>query len=338
MERPHRQTDGGVWRKIALRPVRVISDLSVSPWPDQRAVVTIGAYDGVHLGHRAVIRQVRERAEELGALSVVVTFDRHPASVVRPDSAPRLLTTPEQKIELLSQTGVDAVVVVPFSAEQAKETPVDFVTRVLVNALRVQAVIVGSDFHFGHMRQGNITLLREMGERHDFTCEPIVLVPRADGVNEPVSSTAIRRALAGGEIDSATRMLGRAHEVRGVVIEGDQRGRTIGFPTANVNIPSGMCLPADGVYAGIYRRPDGTEHLCAINLGRRPTFYANQDYSLLEAHLLDFTGDLYGEEAAVQFVAFLRSEKQFGGLDELQEQLVKDIDSARAAVLARRSN
>lgn len=338
MEGPHCQTNGGVWRQIALRPVRVITDLSVSPWPDQRAVVTIGAYDGVHLGHRAVIRQVRQRAAELGALSVVVTFDRHPASVVRPDAAPRLLTTPEQKIELLSQTGVDAVVVVPFSPEQAKETPVDFVTRVLVKALRTQAVIVGSDFHFGHMRQGNVTLLREMGERHDFTCEPIVLVPRADGVNEPVSSTAIRRALAGGEIDSATRMLGRAHEVRGVVIEGDQRGRTIGFPTANVNIPTGMCLPADGVYAGIYRRPDGTEYSCAINLGRRPTFYANQDYSLLEAFLLDFTGDLYGEDAAVQFVAFLRSEKQFGGLDELKEQLVKDIDSARAAVLARRGN
>ena len=318
--------------------MRVITDLSVSPWPDQRAVVTIGAYDGVHLGHRAVIRQVRERAAALGALSVVVTFDRHPASVVRPEAAPRLLTTPEQKIELLSQTGVDAVVVVPFSAEQAKETPVDFVTRVLVDTLRTKAVIIGSDFHFGHMRQGNVTLLREMGERHDFTCEPIVLVPRADGVNEPVSSTAIRRALAGGEIDSATRMLGRAHEVRGVVIEGDQRGRTIGFPTANVNIPAGMCLPSDGVYAGIYRRPDGSEHSCAINLGRRPTFYANQDYSLLEAYLLDFTGDLYGEEAAVQFVAFLRSEKQFGGLHELKEQLVKDIESARAAVLARRSN
>lgn len=318
--------------------MRVITDLSVSPWPDQRAVVTIGAYDGVHLGHRAVIRQVRERAAALGALSVVVTFDRHPASVVRPEAAPRLLTTPEQKIELLSQTGVDAVIVVPFSAEQAKETPVDFVTRVLVDTLRTKAVIIGSDFHFGHMRQGNVTLLREMGERHDFTCEPIVLVPRADGVNEPVSSTAIRRALAGGEIDSATRMLGRAHEVRGVVIEGDQRGRTIGFPTANVNIPAGMCLPSDGVYAGIYRRPDGSEHSCAINLGRRPTFYVNQDYSLLEAYLLDFTGDLYGEEAAVQFVAFLRSEKQFGGLDELKEQLVKDIESARAAVLARRSN
>lgn len=318
--------------------MRVITDLSHCPWPDRRAVVTIGAYDGVHLGHKAVIRQVRERAEELGALSVVVTFDKHPASVVRPDAAPKLLTNSLQKIELLSNTGVDAVVVVPFDAEQARETPVDFITRVLVSTLRVQTVIVGSDFHFGHMRQGNVTLLREMGERHDFTCEPIVLVPRADGVNEPVSSTAIRRALAGGEIDSATRMLGRPHEVHGIVVQGDQRGRTIGFPTANVQIPTGMCVPADGVYAGLYRRPDGSEFSCAINLGRRPTFYVDQGYSLLEAYLLDFSGDLYGEDAVVQFVAFLRSEKQFGGIDELKEQLVKDIDAARAAVLARRSN
>lgn len=338
MERPHCQTNGGVWRQIALPLVRVITDLSTSPWPDQRAVVTIGAYDGVHLGHRAVIRQVQARAKELGALSVVVTFDRHPASVVRPDTAPRLLTNVDQKIELLEQTGVDAVVIVPFNPEQARETPVDFVTRVLVNVLRTQTVIVGSDFHFGHMRQGNVTLLREMGERHDFMCEPIVLIPRADGVNEPVSSTAIRRALAGGEIDSATRMLGRPHELRGTVVKGDQRGRTIGFPTANVHVPAGMCLPADGVYAGVYRRPDGSEHSCAINLGRRPTFYTDQEHSLLEAYLLDFTGDLYGEAAAVQFVAFLRSEKQFGGLDELKEQLVKDIENARSAVLARHTN
>ena len=317
--------------------MQVITDLSASPWPDKRAVITIGAYDGVHLGHRAVIRQVRARAAELGALSVVVTFDRHPASIVRPESAPRMLTNPEQKIEQLRQTGVDAVVVVPFDPEQAKETPVDFVTRVLVSRLRAQAVIVGSDFHFGYMRQGNVTLLREMGERHDFTCEPVVLIPRADGVNEPVSSTAIRRALAGGEIDSATRMLGRPYELRGTVVSGDQRGRTIGFPTANVQVPTGMCMPSDGVYAGVYTRPDGTEYTCAINLGRRPTFYDNQQFSLLEAYLLDFAGDLYGEEASVQFEAFLRSEKQFGGIDELKEQLVKDIEHARAAVLARHS-
>ena len=317
--------------------MQLVTDLLTSPWPGRRAVVTIGAYDGVHLGHRTVINQVKQRAAELGALSVVVTFDVHPASIVRPDAAPKMLTNAAQKIELLEATGVDAVVVVQFSADQAKETPVDFVQRVLVNALHTQAVIVGSDFHFGHMRQGNITLLREMGERHDFSCEPVILVPRADGIDEPVSSTAIRRALAGGEIDIATRMLGRAHEIRGTVMSGDQRGRTIGFPTANVQVAGGTCLPSDGVYAGVYRRPDGSEYTCAINLGRRPTFYADQGYSLLEAYLLDFTGDLYGEEASVQFMAFLRSEKQFGGINELKEQLMKDIDHARSAVLARRA-
>jgi riboflavin kinase/FMN adenylyltransferase len=312
--------------------VLVVTDLSVSPWPNERAVITIGAYDGVHRGHRTVIAQVQARAAELGARSVVVTFDRHPASVIRPDAAPRLLTNPAQKLELLADTGVDATVVVPFSPEQARETPVDFVERVIVNALRTQAVIVGSDFHFGHMRQGNITLLREMGERHDFTCEPVVLVHRADGVDEPISSTAIRRALAGGEIETATRLLGRALEVRGTVVTGDQRGRTIGFATANVEIPNGMCLPSDGVYAGLYRRPDGSEHACAINLGRRPTFYVNAEHSLLEAHLLDFAGDLYGEDAAVTFVAFLRSEKQFAGIDELKTQLKLDVEHARVAV------
>ena len=310
----------------------VVTDLSVSPWPNERAVITIGAYDGVHRGHRAVIAQVQARAAQLGARSVVVTFDRHPASVIRPDAAPRLLTNPAQKLELLADTGVDATVVVPFSPEQARETPVDFVERVIVNALRTQAVIVGSDFHFGHMRQGNITLLREMGERHDFTCEPVVLVSRADGVDEPISSTAIRRALAGGEIETATRLLGRALEVRGTVVTGDQRGRTIGFATANVEIPNGMCLPSNGVYAGVYRRPDGSEHACAINLGRRPTFYVNAEHSLLEAHLLDFAGDLYGEDAAVTFVAFLRSEKQFAGIDELKTQLKLDVEHARVAV------
>jgi riboflavin kinase/FMN adenylyltransferase len=275
---------------------------------------------------------VQARDAELGARSVVVTFDRHPASVIRPDAAPRLLTNATQKLELLADTGVDATVVVPFSAAQARETPVDFVERVIVHALRTQAVIVGSDFHFGHMRQGNITLLRELGERHDFTCEPVVLIPRADGVDEPISSTAIRRALAGGEIETATRLLGRALEVRGTVVTGDQRGRTIGFATANVEIPNGMCLPSDGVYAGLYRRPDGSEHACAINLGRRPTFYVNAEHSLLEAHLLDVAGDLYGEDAAVTFVAFLRSEKQFAGIDELKTQLKLDVEHARVAV------
>ena len=313
-----------------------VTDLSVPAFPGRRAVVTIGMYDGVHLGHRAVIAETRRRAAETGAVSVVVTFDKHPMSIVRPDAAPRLLTGLDHKLELLAATGVDAAVVVGFDERQSRETAVEFVERVLVSALAAERVIVGSDFHFGHMRQGNVTLLREMGARHGFDAEPMRLVPRADGVDEPVSSTAIRRALAGGEIDIANRMLGRPHEVRGTVASGDQRGRTIGFPTANVMVEAGMCLPADGVYAGVHRRPDGSEHTCAINLGRRPTFKTDQVSPLLESHLLDFSGDLYGETAAVQFLAFLRSEKQFGGIDELREQLVHDVDHARSAVLARR--
>ena len=316
--------------------MQVITDLSVAPFPSERTVLTIGVYDGVHVGHRTVISQVRERAAREGAKSVVVTFDRHPLSIVRPEAAPRLLANLDQKLELLESTGVDAVVIVPFNDVQANETPVEFVERVLVNSLAAKVVIVGSDFHFGHMRQGNVTLLKEMGERHDFVCDPVVLVPRADGIDEPVSSTAIRRALAGGEIDTASRMLGRPYEVRGTVVTGDQRGRTIGFPTANVQIPNGMCMPSDGVYAGLYTRPDGTEYATAINLGRRPTFYANQEASLLEAYLMDFSGDLYGEDASVKFLAFLRSEKQFSGIDELKQQLQHDIEHARQAVRARR--
>jgi riboflavin kinase/FMN adenylyltransferase len=316
--------------------VHVITDLSVAPFPGERTVLTIGVYDGVHVGHRTVIAQVRERAAREEAKSVVVTFDRHPLSIVRPEASPRLLANLDQKLELLESTGVDAVVIVPFNDVQANETPVEFVERVLVKTLAAKVVIVGSDFHFGHMRQGNVTLLKEMGERHDFVCDPVVLVPRADGVDEPVSSTAIRRALAGGEIDTASRMLGRPYEVRGTVVTGDQRGRTIGFPTANVQIPNGMCMPSDGVYAGLYSRPDGSEHATAINLGRRPTFYANQEASLLEAYLMDFSGDLYGEAASVKFLAFLRSEKQFSGIDELKQQLQLDIEHARQAVRARR--
>jgi len=315
--------------------VEVIADSSNPLWGDEGSVITIGMYDGVHLGHRTVIDQVRRRAAELGARSVVVTFDRHPMSVVRPESAPKLLTNLEQRLELLAATGVDATVVVSFNDEQSHETAVGFVERVIVGALGARAVIVGSDFHFGHMRQGNVTLLREMGERHGFTAEPVTLVPRADGIDEPVSSTAIRRALAGGEIDTANRMLGRPHEIRGTVIDGDKRGRTIGFPTANVAVADGMCIPADGVYAAVYRRPDGSEHPAAVNIGRRPTFYNDAQHSLIEAHLIDFTGDIYGEQAAVQFVAFIRSEKRFAGIDELKNQLVSDIARCLGALEAR---
>jgi len=308
--------------------MRVVTDLDQPPWPGERAVITIGAYDGVHLGHQAVIDHVRERAVALGALSAVVTFDRHPASVVRPESAPRLLTNNDQKMELLAATGVDAVVVVPFDAGQASESPESFVERVLVHSLRTRVIVVGEDFHFGRHRDGNVDLLRKLGAEDGFDVEPIDLVPRADGIDEPVSSTAIRRALAGGDIARANAMLGRPFEARGPVVIGDQRGRLLGFPTANVEVSNGMCLPADGVYAGWYERPGGDVHACAINLGRRPTFYEHADSSLLEAHLLDFDGDLYGETAKVRFTNFLRSERKFDGVDALIAQLANDVASA----------
>ena len=312
--------------------VRVVTDLSVSPWPGERTVITIGAYDGVHLGHQAVIAEVRRLAEATGARSAVLTFDRHPASVVRPESAPQLLTDLQQKLELLAATGIDATLVVKFDEAQSLEEPMSFAQRVLVDCVAASVVVVGEDFHFGHGREGNVATLRELGAVRDFEVLPLSLLPRSDGPDEPISSTAIRRAMAGGQVELAATMLGHPFEARGIVVQGDQRGRLLGFPTANVEVPNVICVPADGVYAGWYHRPDGIRHACAINLGRRPTFYEHADHSLLEAHLLDFEGDLYTETARVEFTHFLRSERKFDGIDALVSQLKNDIDHARAVL------
>ena len=235
----------------------------------ERTVITIGAYDGVHLGHQAVIDQVRAIAAQTGARSLVLTFDQHPAMVVRPESAPRLLTNNDQRLELLAKTGIDATVVMSFDDSQAHESPESFVQRVLVDVLGVRTIVVGKDFHFGHDRKGNVDLLEKVGRVNDFDVRPIELLPRVDGVDEPISSTAIRRALAGGDVTRAASMLGRQHEVRGTVVMGDQRGRLLGFPTANVAVPNTTCVPADGVYSGWYERPNGDVSPCAINIGRR---------------------------------------------------------------------
>jgi riboflavin kinase/FMN adenylyltransferase len=309
--------------------VLVVTDASNPPFPGEPSVITIGAYDGLHLGHQTVIREVRAQAEARGARSAVVTFDRHPATIVRPESAPQLLTDHEQRLELLEQTGIDVAVVLPFDEAQSQEPALSFIERVLVKCLATQLIVVGVDFHFGRNREGNVALLREVGATYGFGVAPLVLTPRADGVSEPVSSTAIRRALAGGNVELAAAMLGRPFEARGKVVTGDQRGRLLGFPTANVEVPNRVCLPADGVYAGWFERQNGDRHPCAINLGRRPTFYEHADHSLLEAHLLDFEGDLYGERAKVRFTNFLRSERKFDGIDALVSQLKADIEHAR---------
>lgn len=302
------------------------------PRPAKGTAVTIGAYDGVHRGHRTVIGKVRALAEREQLESAVVTFDRHPASVVRPESAPKLLTDLEQKLELLAETGVDHALVVHFDAVRAAESAEDFVQEILVDALNARRIVVGADFHFGHGRRGNVALLASMGETLGFAVEGIELVG-IDGVAADeaarVSSTGIRRALLDGDLELANQALGRPYEVRGLVGRGDQRGRDWGFPTANVAVPDDILLPKDGIYAGWYERPDGSIHAAAISLGRRPTIYEHQPFSLLEAHLLDFSGDLYGERARVRFVEWLRGEEQFPSVDALIEQIGRDCDAAR---------
>ena len=302
------------------------------PRPAAGVAATIGFFDGVHLGHRVVITVARRLAAERGALSAVVTFDRHPASVVRPDSAPRLLTDLDQRLERLAETGLDVCVVVPFDEERSRESATDFVTEVLVDCLSVRAVVVGADFHFGHRRGGDVALLRALGAAHGFEVHGIDLTgAAAAGPAGPVSSTAIRTALAAGDLATANGMLGRPHEVRGVVERGDGRGASLlGYPTANVAVAPDVALPAPGIYAGWYLRPDLHPHPAAISLGWRPTFAAAAERLLLEAFLLDFDGDLYGEQARVRFVARLRDEERFDSVEALIAQMGADVAATRA--------
>lgn len=316
-------------------------------------VATIGAFDGVHVGHRRVIAQTRRLAAERGVPSAVVTFDRHPASVVRPESAPRLLTGLEQKLDLLASTGVDYAVVVTFDEARSRESAEDFVADVLVGLLRVRAVIVGADFHFGYKRSGNVALLEKLGARDPggegsaagFEVFGLDLSDETGGTgSEAVSSTRIRQLLTDGRVEAAAGLLGRFHEVRGVVGHGDRRGRGLGFPTSNVVAPPEILVPGDGVYAGWYVRPDGLRRPAAISVGSRPTFSARTglagtdsagsdsaeaEPSLIEAYLLDFDGELYGEDARVSFVAHLRDQSRFESGADLAAQMARDVEATR---------
>ncbi|CAN5154728.1 bifunctional riboflavin kinase/FAD synthetase [soil metagenome] len=313
--------------------MRVVRGAESFPRTAQGSAVTIGAYDGVHRGHRAVIAEVRRLAAERGLVTAAVTFDRHPASVVRPESAPRLLTDLEQKLELLATTGLDHTFVVSFDEVRSKESAEDFVTGVLAGSLGARLVVVGEDFHFGHQRRGNVALLRQMGLGLGFDVIGLGLVDAAGRVaaaeSVRVSSTAIRAALVAGDLAAANEALGRHHEVRGVVVHGDHRGQGWGYPTANVAAPEEVLVPADGIYAGWYERPDGAVSPAAVSIGRRPTVHDHQDTSLLEAHLLDFDGELYGEVARVRFVARLRGEERYGSVEALITHIGRDCYDAR---------
>jgi len=306
--------------------VDVVTDPERCPSPRDGTVVTIGAYDGVHLGHRAVLAEVRDLADKRGCDTAVVTFEPHPATVVRPESAPLLLTDLAQKLELLEACRVDHVVVVPFDLERSRQSAADFVAETLVAGLRTRAVVVGHDFHFGHRREGTVPFLAEKGSQHGFDVLGLSLQVEAGAA---VSSTRIRTLLQEGDVSASALLLGRPHEVRGVVAHGDHRGREWGFPTANVTVPAGICLPADGVYAGFYVHLDGIETPAAISLGRRPQLYEDNGERLLEPHLLGWEGDLYDQPAKVRFTHRLRGQERFGEVDDLIAQIGRDVEATR---------
>jgi riboflavin kinase/FMN adenylyltransferase len=311
--------------------MEVVTRLDACPDPPTGTVVTIGAFDGVHLGHQALLRMVRERAAERGLPTALVTFDRHPAQVVRPESAPKLLTSLPQRLELLEATGlVDHAVVLTFDDERRRESAEDFVTQILEGCLHARLVVVGADFHFGNGRRGNVALLERMGRDLGFDVVGLDLVRAAEDADRVTySSTLVRQRLADGDVRGAAEILGRVHEVRGTVVEGDRRGRELGFPTANVAVPEEICLPAAGIYAGTFTGTDGVARPAAISLGHRPTFYTDQAYLLLEAYLLDFKGDLYGQAASVGFVERIRAEERFDSAEALVAAMHRDVEAAR---------
>lgn len=296
------------------------------------AVVTPGNYDGVHLGHRALVATARRVAESRGGLRVVaLTFDPHPLHFMAADHAPPLLTDVARRTELLRDAGADEVVVQRFDRPFALLTPQGFVEEILIRKLSARAVVVGSDFRFGAKRAGDVALLATLGAQHGFeatTVAPVTL----DG--EIVSSSQVRAALGRGDVETPARMLTRVHDIARRVVRGDQRGRTIGFPTANLEL-SGLLAPSDGVYAVSVRilDPEGdlprARLLGVANLGVRPTVNGGRS---LEVHVLDFAGDLYGRTLRIGFVARLRGEVKFPDLNALKAQIARDVESARQAL------
>jgi riboflavin kinase / FMN adenylyltransferase len=295
------------------------------------SVVTIGVFDGVHRGHQRIVQRAAELGTELGLPVVAITFDPHPDEVIRPGSHPPFLCSARRRAELLAGLGVDAVCVLPFTLDFSRIDPDEFVRTVLVEKLHAAAVVVGEDFRFGHKATGDVPLLDKLGEKYEYTAEGLPLLVLDDMT---ISSTVIRTLLTAGDVAQAARLLGRPHRVEGVVVRGHQRGRQLGFPTANVESPPHTAVPADGIYAGWLETLDeaGEETSrwpAAISIGTNPTF--NGQLRTVEAYALDRTDlDLYGLHAAIDFAVRLRGTLRFESVGALVDQMRIDVDQARA--------
>jgi riboflavin kinase / FMN adenylyltransferase len=285
-------------------------------------VLALGNFDGMHRGHLKIIERVRRGADERGSTAVAMTFDPHPSKIVRPDKAPPLLMTHQQKLDALARGGMHGVAIVRFTSELARWDPETFVRSVLVEWLHIAEVWVGANFLFGHDRSGNFSLLRSLGARYGFRAEKIDPVRYKDFV---VSSTRVRRLVSEGRVDEAGALLGHHYTVDGSVVQGKKRGRELGFPTANVCAENELVPPA-GVYATTVT-VDGIAYPSITNIGTRPTFESGQE-NIVEAHILEFDRDLYGSKLRIGFVQRLRDEKKFDSIDALKTQI--EADRARA--------
>lgn len=308
-----------------MEPVRGLGAL---PPPDGPTVVTVGFFDGVHVGHQTVLRRAVAQAARLGVRSVAVTFDRHPREILTPGREPRLLTTVERKADLIAATGIDMVVVLEFTQAFSRWPAEDFVTRVLVDGLRVRHAVVGADFTFGFKALGTPEMLIEVGPSYGFTAERVELVHVG---TRRVSSSSIRSALAEGDLVWPERALGRRFALDGTVVPGAGRGVGLGWPTANLRTHPRLLLPGSGIYAGRARVPQG-EWVAAISVGTNPTFGVEPLH--VESYLLDFDGDLVGTPMEVEFWARLRDEERFDTAEELSRAIEDDVRRTREVVPA----
>jgi riboflavin kinase/FMN adenylyltransferase len=291
-----------------------------------RCVVTIGIFDGVHQGHQRIIGRAVELARERGVPAVVLTFDPHPIEIIRPGSHPPVLTGTRHKAELLEALGVDVMCVLPFTPEFRRLTADEFVHEVLVERLHVTGVVVGENFRYGAQGAGDVAALTASGRRFGFTVEGLALEGSADTT---YSSTYIRSLVDAGDVEEAARVLGREHRVEGLVVRGDQRGRAIGYPTANLSLIPWSAVPADGIYAGrLIRAKD--ELPAAISIGTNPTFAGRE--RRVEAFVLDFDEDLYGERVGLAFTARLRDTIRFDTVEELVTQMGQDVERTRQLI------